>query len=164
VRFTAEHDFPGAPAAVARVLLDPEFHATLDLPDVARPTLLASEPDGDGGMLRMRYEFVGRLDPIGRRLLGSRKLAWVQELRLDADATRGTLTFRAEEEHDRLRGDGLITLEAKGDGCVRRISGDFVVRMPLIGGTAERKLLPGIVRRMDLEADAVRARLTSETS
>jgi hypothetical protein len=29
---------------------------------------------------------------------------------------------------------------------------------------AERKLVPGIVRRLDLEAEAVRARLESSTS
>ena len=39
------------------------------------------------------------------------------------------------------------------------IAGDFRVRVPLIGGTAERRIVPGIMRRLDVEAEALRARV-----
>jgi hypothetical protein len=164
VHFHAEHEFAASPAEVARLLLDPDFHTSLELPDLARPTVVATARDGDGGLLRLRYEYVGQLDPIARRMLGSRELTWIQDLRLDPTAAGGTLSFAAEGDPDRLRGDGRVTIEATAAGSRRRIAGELVVRVPLVGPMAERKLVPGIVRRLDLEAEAVRARLESSTS
>jgi hypothetical protein len=164
VHFRAEHEFAASPVEVARFLLDPDFHTSLELPDVARPAVLVSAREGDGGSLRLRYEYVGHLDPIARRMLGSRDLTWIQDLRLDPTATSGTLSFAAEGDPDRLYGDARVTIDATPSGCRRRIAGELVVRAPLIGPIAERKLVPGIVRRLDLEAAAVRARLESTTS
>ena len=38
---------------------------------------------------------------------------------------------------------------------MRGLDGDFVVKVPVIGGSIERKLLPGILARLDVEADAL---------
>jgi hypothetical protein len=164
VHFHAEHEFAASPVEVARLLLDPDFHTSLELPDVALPAVLASTREGDGGELRLRYEYVGHLDPIARRMLGSRELTWIQDLRLDPTATSGTLSFAADGDPDRLHGDGHVTIDATPSGCRRRIAGELVVRVPLVGPIAERKLVPGIVRRLDLEAEAVRAQLEGMAS
>ena len=59
---------------------------------------------GSERTLALRYEFVGHLDPIARRLLAGRKLTWVQELRLDTTTGVGRLSFAAEAEPDRMYG------------------------------------------------------------
>lgn len=159
VRFTADHHFTSPPEAVAGVLLDGEFHRVLELPDVALPTVVASGREGSVGTLRLRYEFVGHLDPIARRMLGGRALAWEQELRLDTDTGRGVLTIAVDDAAGRIRGDGRVTLEGVDAGTVRRIVGELQIRIPLIGGNAERRIVPGIVSRLDVEAEAVRAHL-----
>src|SRR3954462_12696597 len=100
MRFRTEHRFAAPPDRVIDVLLDPEFHRTLELPDLAPPEIL----DHDGDHIRLRYEFVGRLDPIAQRLLGSRRLTWAQELRVDRARGTGRLTFAAEGGADRLHG------------------------------------------------------------
>jgi hypothetical protein len=159
VRFTAEHHFSSTVRAVADVLLDADFHARLALPDVALPEVVISERSGSVGTLRLRYEFVGHLDPIARRLVGSRALTWVQELQLDAANGRGTLSIAVDGEPDRVRGYATVAIEQLASGSVRRIAGELQIRVPLVGGTAERRIVPGIVRRLDMEAAAVRAQL-----
>ena len=107
MHFEAEHAFPGGCAAVAAVLCDPGFHTNLDLPDLSRPTVVEDGNDGTARVLTLRYEYVGQLDPIARKVIGGRDLTWIQALRLDTTTYRGTLTFSAEAAPDRLYGQGI---------------------------------------------------------
>jgi hypothetical protein len=156
VKFRADHEFPAAPAAVAVVLCDPAFHTALDLPDLSRPEVVECSASGSDRRLRLRYEFVGHLDPVARRLLGARRLTWLQELQLDVDTGTGRLSFAAEAEPNRLYGTAEVALVALGtDRSRRSVIGDLYVKMPVVGGTAERRIVPGLVRRLDVEADAL---------
>jgi hypothetical protein len=162
VRFHAEHEFAGAPRDVALILTDPEFHARLELPDLSLPEVEAQDATGSERTLKLRYEFIGSLDPIARRLLAGRRLTWIQTLVLDTATGIGTLVFAAEAEPSRLYGNASMRLDAiDKDRTRRRINGDFFVKFPLVGGTAERRIVPGLVRRLDIEADAVAAALAS---
>jgi Protein of unknown function (DUF2505) len=161
VHFEAEHEFPGSCAAVAAVLCDPDFHTGLDLPDLSRPTVVEHGDDGGRRTLTLRYEYVGRLDPIARKVIAGRELTWIQALRLDTTTFAGTLTFSAEAAPDRLNGQADVALVPGGDSrCSRRIGGDLHVKFPLVGGTAERRIVPGLLIRLDVEAAALGARLT----
>jgi hypothetical protein len=156
VHFETTHDFPANRADVAAVLCDPAFHTALDLPDLSRPEVLDASTDGAARVLRLRYEYVGRLDPIARKIVGGRRLTWIQELRLDTSTFAGTLTFSAENDAGRLGGSARVAIDATGDAASRRrITGDLHVRIPLVGGTAERSIVPGLVRRLDVEAAAL---------
>ncbi|HEV2369177.1 MAG TPA: DUF2505 family protein [Acidimicrobiales bacterium] len=159
MRFDARHQFPAPPRDVAEVLADVGFHTGLDLPDLGPPQVVSATRQGDAAEIRLRYEFTGSLDPIARRLLGSHRLTWVQEVKVDLAATRGTLSFGAEADPGRLHGSARFVIEAEGAGSVRRIDGDLVVAVPGVGGMAERRIVPGLLRRIDIEADALRARL-----
>jgi hypothetical protein len=157
VRFEAEHEFPAPCAAVAARLCDPAFQTQLELPDLGRPEVVEHTADGPVRVLRLRYEYTGRLDPIARRVVGGGKLTWVQELRLDTSAFTGTLTYHADEQADRFNAEAEVTLvPLDGDARARRrIAGDLHIRIPLVGGTAEKKIVPGVVRRLDVEAAAL---------
>ena len=157
VHFEVVHDFPAPCAAVADVLCDPAFHAQLDLPDLSRPEVVTSSTDGTAKRLLLRYEYIGSVDPIARRIVGNRKLTWMQELRLDTQTFTGTLSFSAEQDAKRLNGEATVAITPAGDGAQsrRRIAGDLHVRVPLVGGTAERRIVPGLVRRLDVEAAAL---------
>src|SRR5437870_4679761 len=104
MRFSVDHELPGPPAAVAAVLLDPKFHEQLDLPDMSRPEVVEASTTGTTSVLRLRYEFTGHLDAVVRKLLGNRKLTWLQELTFDMAMLRGRLTFAAEADPKRLNG------------------------------------------------------------
>jgi Protein of unknown function (DUF2505) len=163
MHFEVDHDFPGSCARVADVLCDPEFQTQLDLPDLSRPEVVASSVDGTTRLLRLRYEYIGQLDPIARKVIGGRKLTWVQELQLDTTTFTGTLSFFAEADADRLNGAGHVAITpVNGDSQSRRhIAGDLHVRVPLIGGTAEKRIVPGLVRRLDVEAAALSQELAA---
>jgi hypothetical protein len=161
MRFRADHEFAATPQAVADVLCDPAFHATLDLSDLSRPEIVEHSESGSRRLLRLRYEFVGHLDPIAKRLLAGRRLTWIQELQLDRDTGLGTLRFSAESEADRLYGSADVKLVEIEPGPVdgartrREVAGELFVKVPLVGGTAERRIVPGLVARLDVEADAL---------
>jgi hypothetical protein len=156
VKFAVEHDFDGTLAAVAGALTDPAFHTSVDLPDVSRPDVVETHPDGTRRTIVLRYEFVGSLDPIVHKLLTGRKLTWLQTLVLDVDSGAGTLTFSFEGDAKRLSGNADITLTATGaDRTHQRTTGELRVRIPMLGGTAERRIVPGLIARLDVEAEAL---------
>jgi hypothetical protein len=160
MKFTTEHRFPAPPERIGALMLDPDFEANVDLPDLSKPDVVEHDSDGSPHLLRLRYQYVGDLDSLARRLLAGRDLTLVQTVQLDPKSWSGTLTIEAEAEPGRLHGNATIVLEPDDTGgCVRRLSGDFTVKVPVVGSTVERKLLPGIVSRLDAEADALTARL-----
>jgi hypothetical protein len=160
VRFDTEHSFAAPAAAVVGVLTDPDFYLDLALPDLDQPELLGSTDDGDAAVIRLRYQFVGRLDPMARRLIGSGRLAWIQEVRVRRSTSSGTLGFEAEREPRRLHGSAEFTLAPSAGGTTRRLEGELVVAVPGVGGLAERRIVPGLLRRLDIEAEAVDAALS----
>ncbi len=162
MHFEVVHDFPAPGAAVADLLCDPAFHTQLDLPDLSRPEVVTSSLEGTTRVLLLRYEYIGQVDPIARRIVGNRKLTWMQELRLDTQSLTGTLSFSAEQDERRLNGRADVAITPVGDGTRsrRRIAGDLHVRVPLVGGTAERRIVPGLVRRLDVEAEALSNQLS----
>jgi hypothetical protein len=158
-RFGVEHDFDAPREAVAALLIDPDFMTGVELPDLALPTVVAHSADARGASLQLRYEYVGQLDPIAKRAIGSRSLTWIQDFRYDRETFRGDLTIIAESMPDKLKARAEVQFVATSLGCRRAITGDFSVRIPLVGSLAEKAILPGVLRRLDVEADAVRARL-----
>ena len=162
MHFTTEHRFPGAPEQVAALMIDPTFEAAVALPDLKAPDVLehvAPSPTSDAGSLRLRYEYVGELDGLARRVTAGRKLTLVQFVGFDTAAGPGRYTLEAEADPGRVHGAATITLTPDGAECVRRFDGDFVVKLPIMGGTIEKRLLPGILSRFDVEAEALAERL-----
>jgi hypothetical protein len=160
VQFEREHEFAGTVEQVASLMSDPDFQTVLDLPDLARPDVVAHEVDGTSRRLTLRYEYIGQLDPIAQKVVGGRKLTWVQDLRIDVSTGAGTLGFSADGVGGRADGTATVTITATGDAsCRRRIRGEFRIRIPLVGGKAERAIVPGLERRLDVEASEVAAEL-----
>jgi hypothetical protein len=155
MRFQAQHRFNSSPAEVAALLTDPDFYQTLVLPDVSEPQILESSADGRRSLLRVRYGYIGNLDPTARRLLGKGRLAWIQQVVVEHSTNSGDLSFNVEADPKRLHGSAHFDLQAEDGGCVRRLAGELVVAVPLIGSRAERKIIPGVLRRLDIEAQGI---------
>ncbi len=166
MHFHTEHLLHGSPEVVGGVISDPQFYAQLQLPDLSLPQIIEHSADGDGVLIRLRYEFTGSLDPIAQRLLGNERLAWTQDVRYDRTTRSGSLEFGAEKDPRRLHGSASFTLapEPGEGGTLRSIDGELVVAVPAIGHMAERRIVPGIVRRMDIEAEGVNRRIAEAGS
>jgi hypothetical protein len=160
MRFAAEHRFVASVDAVIAGLTDPEFHRWLQLPDL-KLLDVDVRPNQSETVLRLRYDFVGHLDPLARRLLGGRRLTWLQELRLDRTSGAGRLTFAAEAEPRRLHGRADVVIESDNGGTRRTLDGELVVEVPVVGRNAERRIVPGLLRRLDIEAAALDEHLRS---
>ncbi|MGH9919417.1 MAG: DUF2505 family protein [Nitrososphaerales archaeon] len=155
MEFRATHRFSAPPDAVARVLADPHFYEQLKLPNLA---LLDAASRAEGDVV-LHYEFKGSLDPLARRLLGGERLTWTQEVHLDG-AAGGSLEFRAEANPRLLHGGASFALEVGAEGgTFRRLYGELVVAVPGFGGMAERRIVPGILSRLDVEAAALQQQL-----
>ena len=161
MRFHPEHRFSGSASAVGAILTDSAFYLDLALPDLSLPELVDQGRDGDLAMLRLRYTFTGNLDPIAQRLVGSGPLAWVQEVHLDRSTGIGSLQYEAEKDPRRLHGTARFVLREVGADTARRIDGELVVAVMGIGRMAERRIVPGLLRRIDVEAEGVEGRLHS---
>jgi len=162
MRFSVEHEFPASPDRVAALMIDADFVGSVVLPDLSPPEIVDHTRTDTDALVRVRYTYVGQLDPIGRRLLGNRDLVLVQTVALDLESTAGTLRLEAEADPTRLHGTAQIAITADGhapDMSRRRLDGDFTVKVPLVGSSVERRLLPGILARFDVEAAALAARL-----
>jgi hypothetical protein len=155
MHFQTEHHIHGDPDRVVAVLSDPGFYEHLELPDLSKPEVVAHDTSPHGTTIRLRYEFVGSLDPLARRLLGNQSLAWLQEVNIDPQKRSGSLTFGAERDPKRLHGNATFVLEASENETLRRLDGELVVAVPGIGRMAERRILPGLLRRLDIEAHAL---------
>ena len=168
MRFRTQHRFGAPVGAVVDVLVDPDFHRELELPDARLLDVVDHRDDGDGAFLALRYEYVGRLDANVRRLLRGRRLTWIQELTVERPTGSGTpawrerggsLTFAAENAPDRLHGEAGFGLHAEEDHAVWDLEGEVTVRVPLVGAGAERAITAGFLERLDVEVAAVRERL-----
>jgi hypothetical protein len=156
VHFERQHDFDASVGQVATIMSDPAFQTVLELPDLARPEVVAHDVDGPSHRLTLRYEYIGQLDPIAQKVVGGRKLTWVQDLRIDVSTGTGTLGFSADGVGGRADGTASVAITATGDAsCRRRIDGEFRIKIPLLGGKAERAIVPGLLRRLEVEADAL---------
>jgi hypothetical protein len=160
VQFAREHEFSGSVPRVATIMSDPSFHTGLELPDLSRPEVVAHEVDGASHRLVLRYRYEGQLDPIARKVVGARAITWVQDLRIDVATGEGALGFSADGVGGRADGTATVTIAPVGSGgCRRAIRGEFRIRVPLLGGKAERAIVPGLERRLDVEAAALSVEL-----
>jgi hypothetical protein len=160
VHFVSEHRFAAPVEAVIAGLTDPTFHRELLLPDL-KLLDVDDHTNQTETVLRLRYDFVGHLDPFASRLLGDRRLTWLQELRLDRASGVGRLTFEAEADPRRLHGRADVALKPDDGGTRRTLDGELVVAVPVVSGRAERSIVPGLLRRLDIEANALDQRLRS---
>jgi hypothetical protein len=173
VRFSVEHRFAAPLDAVERSMTDPEFFAQLrDLPGIEAPVLLARREQPGSVELAVRYVFSGDLPSVARRVLGRGELAWVQRSTVDLERHRTDFTIVPEAHAELLTCTGVYLLRRTSplpptgddDGeTARTISGELRVRVPVLGGRAERAIVSGLVERLDAEAKALQRWLASHT-
>jgi Protein of unknown function (DUF2505) len=159
---TASNRF-GAPVAdVCGAMGDPEFYAALRLPDIEPPEVVVRTVSGTRVDMHVRFTYTGKLDPIARRIVGHERVSWVQRLVIDPSSESCALSVVPDVGVIPVTCHGTFSLHTADDGrCLRTFEGDLRIKVPLIGSRAEKSLLPGILRRLDLEADALDGYLTA---
>ncbi|MBK5222614.1 MAG: DUF2505 domain-containing protein [Acidimicrobiia bacterium] len=155
MKLQAAHEFAAPPERVAAAMTDPAFAIGLvGLPDVGRVEVVESVPGAASAVLTIRMVYDGALDPVAARVLGSSTPSWLQTYQVGVAG--GTLTISPEHHGSLLRCRADIAFTDTAEGCRRTMTGELTVRVPLVGGRAERALAPAINARIDVEAELLR--------
>lgn len=159
MEFHVEHHFSSPAVEVMGAMVDSDLYSSLQFPDLSRPEVLSRTSEGGHTSLQVRYTFIGNLDSLGRRLVGTERLSWIQEIEIDMTALGGRLSFASEDRSRRLHGEAKIAFHQEGDGTARKIDGRLVVAVRFVGAAVERRIVAGLLRDLDLEAQAIREQL-----
>lgn len=134
-------------------MTDPSFVTTLtEIPDVGSVAIIDQGNDAGTSWISARLTYDGSLDPLVARVLGSDRPTWVQTYRMSTSTPSGHLEIQPDHHSNLLQCHTAIVFEATNGGTNRTLQGQLVVRIPVLGGRAERSLMPAILARIDAEA------------
>lgn len=156
--FHLTHEFAAAADAVVAAMVDPAFYTTFTIPDVGPFTTTGPDVDGTTTTLHVSYEYTGSLDPMVKRLAGG-DIVLLQDVTIDTATRAGALNVQPEQHRDLLVCSGTFAFSETDGATTRTLTGELKVHVPLLGGKAERSLLPGILARLGTEATALNAYL-----
>lgn len=156
MRYRLEQHYSAPPDALGRAFADPGFYAALaGQEQFGRPEVISREKHGATVRLAVRYRFTGSLSPAARKVLDPGRLTWVEHSTHDLSA--GSVEFRLSPDHyaDRFRASGRYHFVPTGDGSLRVVEGEVVVRAPLVAGAVERAIVSGLRDHLSAEAPLV---------
>lgn len=156
VQFSTTNHFNASAANVAEALRDPDFYESLDeLPDIAIPEVVSNTASDDSTLLVVRYRYTGHVDGFVRRFIGNEPLTWLQHTTFEHDTHNAAIKIETEVARELLRCSGTMTLDGDKKTSTRVIAANLDVRIPLISGRVASSLIPGIIARIDAEAEAL---------
>jgi hypothetical protein len=145
------------PASVMDAYTRPELYATFTgLTKVATPEVV-SRQESDGYVhVVIRMRFIAEVNAAVRRVVDPARITWLQDERYDLAAGTAVVRFQPDNYADRFTSEGGYTFAAdERGGTARTISGDLRVRVPLVGGQAERALVSGLREHFEEEQPLV---------
>jgi hypothetical protein len=161
MRFEIVQTIPAAADAVDAALVDPTFLARMvELPKLGSAEVVEQRRDGDVVVQDVRYLFRAQLSSAVTRFVDPDRLTWVERSTCDLAAHRTRCVIRPDHYASMLEGryDAVI---ADGGGTSRRtITGELSVRVPLVGGRAERAIVDGIRENAAAQADLLAEHLS----
>jgi hypothetical protein len=161
VDFRITHNFAADPSTVAAVILDEDYQASLDgLGPLSERKVLEQESLPDGTVRRrVRCVLDIEVSGVARKFIGDADPAWIEHAVWDPKKQRWEWTIEPLVAEDLLKASGHIELAPGDGGTVRTVVGDVKVRVPLVGGRVEERIVEGLERAYDEEANALSRQL-----
>lgn len=143
--FTLSQAIPASVDAVDAALVSSDFLMRMaELPKLGSAEVVASERDGDIVKLQVRYLFQADLSAAVRRFVDPAKLTWIEDSTVDLTAHHTTCAIRPDNYNNLLQGSYETDIVPSDSGCVRTITGKIKVKVPLVGGKAEKAIISGL--------------------
>ena len=157
MEFTVTESIDAPRDQVLAALADPDYYAHLGgaLSAVRPPELLEVSEASGTVRTRVRYAFDGTISGPAARVVDAERLTWVIETSYDTGTHRGTVVVVPDHYRSMLRCRGTLTLEEAGGSTLETVAGRLEVKVPLLSGAAERAILGGFTRHLELEAAAM---------
>lgn len=153
MEITTNHHFAATPERVAAAMVEPDVIEQLTkITDVGSVEIIDRGSDAHTTWISARLTYTGSIDPLVGRALGSDSPTWVQTYRMATSARSGRLEIHPDHHGSLLQCHADIGLIPSAGGTDRALRGELVVRIPLLGGRAERALMPAVLARIDAEA------------
>jgi uncharacterized protein DUF2505 len=154
MRFSLEHRFDAPVDVVVKIANSEDFQAALEvLPNLGerRVTEVTQEPDGTIHRVT-RYKLGAQLPAPVVAVLGQ-TATWDEVADFDPQANRWTFEIRPHVLKGRLQCRGSYAFASDDNGTTTRtVDVDLKVKVPLVGGRAEREIKKGLVETMEAEA------------
>ena len=160
MEFTVTETIAAGRGDVVRALADPGYYASLGdaSTSVRAPELLSASTETGTLLVRVRYAFAGTITGPAARIVDADKLTWVIATTFDTTSHRGRLVVEPDHYDGLLRCRGSLALDADDDGTTTEtVAGRLEVRVPLVGGSAEKAIFGGFTKQLGLEASALGA-------
>ncbi len=159
MHFTVTETIAAARDEVVRALGDRDYYASLGdaSSSVRAPELLSASTESGSLRVRVRYAFAGTITGPAAMVVDADKLTWVIETQYDPATHRGTLVVVPDHYEGMLRCHGTLVLAEEDGATVETVAGDLEVKVPLVGRAAEKAILGGLTRQLEVEAVALAA-------
>lgn len=159
MQFTVTETIAADRDAVVEALGDPGYYASLGdaSSSVRAPELLSASTASGSLVVRVRYAFAGTISGPAAMVVDADKLTWVIETDYDPGAHTGTLVVVPDHYEGMLHCRGSLTLADRDGATLETVAGNLEVKVPLVGGAAEKAILGGLTRQLGLEAVALAA-------
>lgn len=144
MKFEIRDTFPVSPEVLFESLIDAEIETRLASMAQAERELLEEREEGDVLFRRLRYTSGNPAFSQLARLLGSDKVTYEQHLRIHRPTLRVTWEMIPPAAADRLKAEGAFWVVAHAEGSERLVEGNVSVKIPLVGGTLEGRVVDAI--------------------
>lgn len=146
MKLDVRHTFDRSPQEIWDLFQDPAFNAALAEGSPVIREVLSEEKDGDRTTVRARFTSVSDLPGPISAALGSRRITYEQVSVWNAAAHTSDWKILPGVAADRITAGGRMRLIPLPKGCERRIEGEIVVRIPLVGGRVEKAFADQLTR------------------
>jgi hypothetical protein len=145
VDFSLHQEIPASVDRVGAALVDAAFLVRMaELPKLGSAEVVSRSEQGAVVSIQVRYLFQADLPGAVTRFVDPDKLSWVEDSTADLASHRTQCVLVPDNYANLLSGSYHAVLEADGSGCVRTVTGELKVHVPLVGGKAEKAIVSGL--------------------
>lgn len=154
MRFQLKHRFDCDAATLWSITEDPEFERRLGEASASTRELVEQRDDDGTRYVRRRITLQRDLPGPMKKVIGGDRITYDQETWRTGDK----LVWKIAPQvlGDRFSGEGTTKVRSVTDGCERIIAGDLTVRVPLIGGKMEKRLVDDVSSSYERAAQIIR--------
>lgn len=152
MQFEIKHRFACEPALLWALIDSPEFDRRLALESSTAREVIERREVGGETYVKRRISKNSELPAAMKKVVGTDRITYDQESwhKPQSDTLRWKIAPQVLV--DRFSGSGTTVLRAAPGGCERIIRGDLTIRLPILGGAMEKKLIEDVSASYTLAA------------